>query len=119
MVRLTFLEADDRSLAGQYKILFLFSRMTLTDEFKEYLSNLVDELRKNGKATYPKYVEELNKLYDVDQKIGGLIVPLRAGIYVALVFKAENVEEFIKTHGVKYANLQKTYLISDNEIQEF
>ena len=116
---MTFLEADDRSLAGQYKILFLFSRMTLTDEFKEYLSNLVDELRKNGKATYPKYVEELNKLYDVDQKIGGLIVPLRAGIYVALVFKAENVEEFIKTHGVKYANLQKTYLISDNEIQEF
>ena len=72
--------------------------MTLTDEFKEYLSNLVKELRKSGKATYPNFVEE--------QKIGGLIVPLRAGIYVALVFKAENVEEFIKTHGVKYANLQ-------------
>ena len=87
--------------------------MTLTDEFKEYLSNLVDELRKSGKATYPNYVEELNKkLYDVDQKLGGLIVKLGAGIYVALVFKAENVEEFIKTHGVKYANLQKTYLIS-------
>lgn len=43
--------------------------MTLTDEFKEYLSNLVDELRKSGKATYPNYVEELNKLYDVNQKL--------------------------------------------------
>ena len=116
---MTFLEADDRSLAGQYKILFLFSRMTLTDEFKEYLSYLVDELRKSGKATYPNYVEELNKHYDVDQKLGGLIVKLGAGTYVALVFRAENVEEFIKTHGVKYANLQKSYLISDNEIQEF
>ena len=102
---MTFLEADDRSLARQYKI--LFCRMSLTDEFKKYLSNLVDELRKNGKATYPNYVEELKaEGYDVDQKLGGLIVPLRAGIYVALVFKAENVEEFIKTHGVKYANLQ-------------
>ena len=52
-------------------------------------------------ATYPNYVKELNKLYDVNQKLGGLIVKLGAGIYVALVFKAENVEEFIKTHGVK------------------
>ena len=78
----------------------------MTDEFKEYLRNLVDELRKSGKATYPNYVEELNKLYDVNQKLGGLIVKLGAGIYVALVFKTENVEEFIKTHGVKYANLQ-------------
>ena len=66
----------------------------MTDEFKEYLRNLVDELRKSGKATYPNYVEELNKLYDVNQKLGGLIVKLGAGIYVALVFKAENVEEF-------------------------
>ena len=72
-----------------------------------------------GKATYPNYVEELNKLYDEDQKLGGLIVKLGAGTYVALVFRAENVEEFINTHGVKYVNLQKSYLISDNEIQEF
>ena len=47
------------------------------------------------------------------------LVALGAGTYVALVFRAENVEEFIKTHGVKYVNLQKSYLISDNEIQEF
>ena len=47
------------------------------------------------------------------------LVGLGAGTYVALVFRAENVEEFIKTHGVKYVNLQKSYLISDNEIQEF
>ena len=84
--------------------------MTLTGEFKEYLISL--ELCKTGKATSQDYVTELNKRYDdVDQKLDGLIVKLGAGIFIALVFKAEKREEFIQTHGMKYTHIKKTYVI--------
>ena len=87
--------------------------MTLKGEFKEYLISL--ELCKIGNATFQDYVTELNKRYDdVDQKHDGLTVKLGA-----LVFKAEKRKEFIQTHGMKYTHIKKTYVISDNEIQEF